>query len=166
MLIAVNSRTPTSCDSVDQKQVKDQVYLQCQTSVASSSCVLKINIESANNHFKMLKEMLPFKNYFNWRLITLQYFGRFCHTLTWTSHACTCVPDPETSSHLPYHPSGCPSALALSDLFHASNLDWWSISHMVKNMFQCYSLKSSHPHLLLESKSLFFTSVSLLLFCI
>ena len=28
-------------------------------------------------------------------------------------------------------PLGCPSALALSALFHASNLDWSSISHMV-----------------------------------
>ena len=30
--------------------------------------------------------------YFNWRLITLQYCGGFCHTLTWISHGCTCVP--------------------------------------------------------------------------
>ena len=49
-----------------------------------------------------------------------------------------------------------PSAPALSTLSHASNLDWWSISHMVIYMFQCYSLKSSHPRLLSESKSLFF----------
>ena len=33
--------------------------------------------------------------HFNWRLITLQYCGGFCHTLTWISHGCTCVPDPE-----------------------------------------------------------------------
>ena len=54
---------------------------------------------------------------------------------------------PELSSHLPPHPipQGGPSAPALSALFHASNLDWWSISHMVIYMFQCYSLKSSHP---------------------
>ena len=30
--------------------------------------------------------------YFNWRLIDLQYHGGFCHTLTWISHWCTCVP--------------------------------------------------------------------------
>ena len=29
--------------------------------------------------------------YFNWRLITLQYCGSFCHALTWISHRCTCV---------------------------------------------------------------------------
>ena len=27
-----------------------------------------------------------FKIYFNWRLITLQYCGGFCHTFTWISH--------------------------------------------------------------------------------
>ena len=53
-----------------------------------------------------------------------------------------------TPSHFPPHPipQGCPSAPALSVLSHASNLDWWSISHMVIYMFQCYSLKSSYPH--------------------
>ena len=86
--------------------------------------------------------------YLNWRLITWQYCNGFCHTLTWISHGCTCVPYPEPSSHNPPHPipQGHPSALALSTLFHASNLDWWSSSHMVIYMFQCYSLKSSHPH--------------------
>ena len=58
---------------------------------------------------------------------------------------------------------GCPSAPASSALFHASNLDWSSTSHMVIYMFQCYCLKSSHPCLLPESKSPFFISVSLLL---
>ena len=71
-----------------------------------------------------------FKNlfiYFNWRLITLQHCGGFCHT--WISHGCTCVPHPEPPSHLPPHPipQGHPSAPALSTLSHASNLDWRSI---------------------------------------
>ena len=35
--------------------------------------------------------------------------------------------------------------------------------HMIIYMFQCYSLRSSHPRLLPESKRLFYTSVSLLL---
>ena len=84
--------------------------------------------------------------FFNWRLITLQYCGGFCHTLTWISHGCTCVPHPEPPSHLPSHPipQGHPSAPALSTLSHALNLDWWSISHMIIYRFQCYSLKSSH----------------------
>ena len=56
--------------------------------------------------------------YFNWRLITLQYCDGFCHTFTWISHGCTCVPHPEPPSHLPHHPipQGHPSAPALSTL--------------------------------------------------
>ena len=101
--------------------------------------------------------------YFNWRLNTLQYCSGFCHTLTWISHRCTCVLHPEPPSHLPAQPipEGCPSALALSALFHASNLDWLSILHMVTYMFQCYSLKSSHPRLLPQSpKSILYSCVS------
>ena len=46
-----------------------------------------------------------------------------------------------TPSHLPPHliPQNWPSVPPLSALFHASNLDWWSISHMVIYKFQCYS---------------------------
>ena len=77
----------------------------------------------------------------------------FSHTLTWISHGCTCVPHPEPPSHLPPHPipQGHPYAPALSTLSHASNLDWRSVSHMIIYMFQCYSLKSSHPCLLPQS---------------
>ena len=107
-------------------------------------------------------------NYFNWRLITLQYCSGFYHTLTLNSHGCTCIPHPESLSHHPPHPipQGRISAAALSVLPHASNLDWRSVSQMVIYMFQWHSLKSSHPRLLPESKSLFFTPWSLLLSCI
>ena len=91
----------------------------------------------------------------------------FCHTSTWIHHGCTRVPHPEPPSHLPPHsiPLGHPSAPALSILYHALNLDWWLISHMILYMFQCHSPKSSHPLPLPlpESKRLFYTSVSLLL---
>ena len=76
---------------------------------------------------------------------------------------------PEPSSHLPPHSVrlGCPRAPALSALLHVLNLHWSSVLHMVIYMFQCYSLKSSHPHRLPQSpKSLFFTSVSILPPCI
>ena len=103
--------------------------------------------------------------YFNWRQITLQYCSGFCHTLTWISHGCTCVPHPEPPSHLPHHPIplGHPSAPALITLSHACNLDWRSISHMIINMFQCYSLKSSHPRHLPQSPK--DCSIHLCLFC-
>ena len=63
------------------------------------------------------------------------------------------VPHPEPRSYLPPLPvpQGHPSAPALSTLSHALNLDWRSISHMIIYMFQCYSLKSSHPRLLPQS---------------
>ena len=51
----------------------------------------------------------------------------------------------------PFHPSGSSQWTALSTLSHASNQDWRSVSHMVIYMFQCYSLKSSHPRLLPQS---------------
>ena len=105
------------------------------------------------------------KNYFSWKLITLQYCSDFCHTLTWISHGCTCVPHPEPSSHLPPQPipQGHPSAPALGTLSHASNLDWWSVSYMIIYMFQCYSLKPSHPRLLPQSPKV--CSLHLCLFC-
>ena len=54
-------------------------------------------------------------------------------------------PHPEPPTHHPPHliTLGCPRALALSVLLHASNLHWSSILHMVIYMFQCYSLKLS-----------------------
>ena len=65
----------------------------------------------------------------------------------------------------PPHPisQGHPSAPALSTLSHESNVDWRPISHMVIYMFQCYSLKSSHPRLLSQSSKV--CSLYLCLFC-
>ena len=62
-------------------------------------------------------------------------------------HMYTCVPHPEPSSLLSPHtiPLGRPSALAPSIQYRASNLDWHLVSYMVFYMFQCHSLKSSHP---------------------
>ena len=106
------------------------------------------------NHFSIISPFFHIRIfliiYFNWRLITLHYCGGLCHTLTWISHGCTCVPHPEPPSHLSPHsiPQCHPSAPALSTPSHALNLDWQSISHMIIYMFQCYSLKSSHHHLL------------------
>ena len=55
--------------------------------------------------------------------------------------------------HLPLHPIplGHPSAPATSILYHTSNLDLRFVSHMIINMFQCHSPKSSHPRPLPQS---------------
>ena len=85
-------------------------------------------------------------NYF-----TILYW--FCHTSTWICHGCRRVPHPVPTSHLPPPtiPLGHPSAPAPSIRYHASNLDWWFISHMILYRFQCHSPKSSHPHPLPQS---------------
>ena len=79
---------------------------------------------------------------------------------------CHVFPHAEPRIHLPskHIPLGCPTALALSALLHASNLHWSFILHMVVYMFQCYSLKSSHPGLLPHSPKV--CSLHLCLFCI
>ena len=45
----------------------------------------------------------------------------------------------------PSHPSGSSQCTSPEHLSHASNLGWWSVSHLIIYMFQCYSLRSSHP---------------------
>ena len=97
-------------------------------------------------------------NYF-----TILYW--FCHTSTWFHHRYTRVPHPEPASFLPPFtiPLGHPSAPAPSFLYHASNLDWWFISHMILYMFQCHSPKASHPRPLPQSPK--YCSIHLCLFC-
>ena len=97
-------------------------------------------------------------NYF-----TILYW--FCHTSTWIHHGCTRVPHPEPPSHFPPRtiPLGHPSALAPSILYHALNLDWWLVSHMIIYMFQWHSVKSSHPSPLPQSPK--DCSIHLCLFC-
>ena len=106
--------------------------------------------------------------YFNWRLTTLQYWGGFCHTSHESArdaHVSPILkPHPAPS---PPHPSGlsqstsfgCSAScieLALVIYFRYGNIHVSVvISHIVPS--------SSSP---IESKSLFFTSVSVLLSCI
>ena len=77
----------------------------------------------------------------------------------------SCVPHPEPPSHLPpcIIPLGHPSAPAPSILYPVSNLDWQFVSYMIVYMFQCHSLKSSHPLPLPQSPKVL--SIHLCLFC-
>ena len=59
----------------------------------------------------------------------------------------------------PFHPSGS----SQSTLYHASNLDWRFISHVIIYMFQYHSPISSCPHPLPESPK--DCSIHLCLFC-
>ena len=103
--------------------------------------------------------------YFNWRLITLQYCGGFCHTLTWISHGCTCVP----ASWTPLPP---PSPTHPSGLFQSTSFEFpvSSIKFALVIYFTCgnihvsmLSLKSSQPCLLPHSPKV--CSLHLCLFC-
>ena len=105
--------------------------------------------------------------FISWRLITLQYCSGSCHTLTWISHRFTSVPHPNPPSHLPPlpFPLGLPSAPKCfpEHLSHACNLGWWSVSPLIVYLFQCYSLRTSHPRLLPQSPKVF--SIHLCLVC-
>ena len=60
-------------------------------------------------------------------------------------------------------PLGHPSVPAASTLYHTSNLDWWSVSHVIIYMFQCHSPITSHPRPLPQSPK--DCSIHLCLFC-
>ena len=95
-------------------------------------------------------------NYF-----TILYW--FCMNLSWVYiHMFPILNPPPTSLPIPI-PLGHPSAPAPSILYHASNLDWRFVSHMIIYMFQCHSPKSSHPHPLPQSTK--DCSIHLCLFC-
>ena len=108
------------------------------------------------------KEMATHSSIFFFHFTILYWF---CYTSTWILHGCTRVPPPEPLFHLPPHtiPLGHPSAPAPSILYHASNLDWRFISHMILYMFQYHFPKSSHPRPLPQSPKDY--SIHLCLFC-
>ena len=97
-------------------------------------------------------------NLFNWRLITLQYcIGSATHQLESTMGVhmfpiLNSFPPPS-----PYHPSG--SSQCTSPKHSVSNLDWQFISYMILYMFQCHSLKSSHPLPLPQSPKVRYTQL-------
>ena len=53
----------------------------------------------------------------------------------------------------PSHPSGSSQCTSPEHLSRASNLGWQSVSHLIIYFFQCYSLRSSQPHLLPQTLS-------------
>ena len=106
--------------------------------------------------------------FISWRLITLQYGSGFCHKLTWISHGFTCIP----------HPDPPPTSLSTRSL-------WVFPVHQARALVSCiqpglvisFTIDNIHVSMLFswnippspsptESKRLFYTSVSLFLFCI
>ena len=114
--------------------------------------------------------------YFNWRLIyNIQYYGGFCHTLTWISHGCTCVPHPKSPSLLPPHLIPSLWVVPVHQLWVPCFMHWtWTELPFFFPIYYTYG--NIHVSMLFsqiippspfptESKSLFFISVSLLLSC-
>ena len=106
--------------------------------------------------------------YFNWGRITYiiaVVFAIHWHESVMGVQVFPILNPPPSSLLIPSHPipQGHPSAPALSTLSHASNLIWWSVSHMIIYMFQCHSPTSSHPCLLPQSPKV--CSLHLCLFC-
>ena len=103
---------------------------------------------------------------FNWRLITLQYCGGFCHTLIWVSHGCTCVlpsqtPLPPPSLSLPSGLSQCTSFECPVSCIELGLVIYFTYGNIyVSMLFSQIIPPLPSPT---ESKSLFFISVSLLL---
>ena len=106
-----------------------------------------------------------------WVTFFLSFFLSFYFTLQYCTgfaihwHGCTWVPNPELPSH---HPPliislDHPSAPAPNILYPVLNLDWWFISYIIVYMFQCHSLKSSHPLPLPQNPKV--CSTHLCLFC-
>ena len=71
--------------------------------------------------------------FIRWRLVTLQYFSGFCHTLTWISHGFTCVP----------HPDPPPASLSIPSLWvFPVHQPWAPISCIQPGLVICFTLDS------------------------
>ena len=100
----------------------------------------------------------------NWRLITLQYCGDFCHISTWISHGCTGIPP----SWTPFRPPSAPHASGLSQ-----STDFECPASCIELVLVIYfTYGNIHVSMLFfhivppspsptESRSLFITSMSL-----
>ena len=119
--------------------------------------------------WRLLFFFFPFI-FISWRLITLQHCSGFCHTLKWISHGFTCIPHPSPPSHLPLH------LIPLHWVFPVHQA-WALVSCIQPGLVICFTLDNIHVSMLfswnippspypIESKSLFYTSESLFLFCI
>ena len=121
--------------------------------------------------FNLCRYCFYYLNFFSfifisWRLITiLKWFLPYTDMNQPWIYMCfpswTPLPPPSPSHH-----SGSSQCTSPENLSRASNLDWWSVSHLIIYVSMLFSLNIPPCSSLIVSKSLFYTSVSLFLFCI
>ena len=88
--------------------------------------------------------------FISWRLITLQYYSGFCHTLTWISHGFTCVP-------ILIPP---PTSLPISSLWvFPLHQPWALVSRIPPGLVICFTLDSILVSMLPAIKKNSFESV-------
>ena len=111
------------------------------------------------NHYDLFKAILTFFFFLLYNIVlVLPYINMNLPRVYTCSQSWTPLPPPSHTI-----PLGHPSAPAPSILCHTSNMDWWFISHMISNIFQCHSPKSSPPLPLPQSPKDY--SIHLCLFC-
>ena len=96
--------------------------------------------------------------YFNWRLITLQYCRGFCHTSTWISHRCTCIPHQKMKSQFPCY--------KLTRCYFMINKSWkteYSCMHSIEEnqRMQKLALKNEHFSVSVLNSQLIWVKLSL-----
>ena len=87
--------------------------------------------------------------FISWRLIILQYYSGFCHTLTWISHGVTCIPHPDPPSYLPLYPI---TLYAKQKKRHRCTEQFWTL--WKKARVECFKRTASkHAYYLWRNRS-------------
>ena len=104
--IIIDKYNDRSKTTAKMEKLQDWIETRTQTTLSLSYCCFEswfLKTQKSSVFFSFC-DFFIFGNYFNWRIITLQYGDVFCHTSTSIGHRYTCVPrNPEPPPYLPPH---------------------------------------------------------------